>query len=800
MVERHDLTAVIDAMGDGLVLVDMGGKITAVNPAFEKMTGYERSEVVGKAVAEIRPKMLNPEDLERMMGMLRAGIEGKIVPSGILTLVTKDGREIPVAFTASYIKDAEGKPTAIVAMFKDITERKRIEEALRESEERYRDLFENAKDAIFWADPETGLITNCNKAAEILLEKKRGEIVGHYQTTLHPPQKAEYYANMFKKHIEQKGAVDDEAEVITKSGKIKPVHITASVTLVGKKPIIQGIFRDITERKLAEEALRESEKRFRALTESTSDWMWEVDENAVYTYASPKVKELLGYEPEEVIGKTPFDLMLPEEAQRVAAEFGPIAEAQKPFARLENTNRHKDGRLVVLETSGVPIFDTTGNFRGYRGIDRDITERKRIEEALRESEERYRDLFENARDTIVTGDIKGNITAVNKVAEEYGIKKDEIIGKNMLEFIPKEYWPKVLEDITKITRGGQTEREIEIITPKGKVFTEYRSNPIRRGKKVVGFQTIMRDITERKRAEEALRKSEVKYRELVQNANSIIVRIDTQGRVTFFNEFAQNFFGYTEDEILGQKVVGTIVPEKDVSGRDLAAMIKDIVQHPERYTINENENMRRNGERVWIAWGNKAVLDDDGNVTEILCVGNDITERKRAEEKARMLATIVNEAKVPIAMVGMDGIVTTWNKCCEETLGYSAEEVIGKIPMSKICPSAGKQIQTTLTEGYCMDMELDYISKDGRVFPASTSTFLVKDETGTPIGICGIAIDIADRKKAEEERLKMATEKQRIEQLEKFAKIAVGRELKMFEMKEQIKELESKLKEITENR
>ncbi|MCK5545224.1 MAG: PAS domain S-box protein [Desulfobulbaceae bacterium] len=135
-------------------------------------------------------------------------------------------------------------------------ERMRAEKALRKSEEKFRLAFENAGDAIFWADPETGLITKCNKAAETLLDKNRDEIIGQCQTTIHPPDKTEYYAKIFKKHIKTKGAVDQEAEVITKYGKIIPVRVTASVTMVGEKLLIQGIFRDISERKQAEEELR----------------------------------------------------------------------------------------------------------------------------------------------------------------------------------------------------------------------------------------------------------------------------------------------------------------------------------------------------------------------------------------------------------------------------------------------------------------------------------------------------------------------------------------------------------------
>lgn len=128
---------------------------------------------------------------------------------------------------------------------------------------------------------------------------------------------------------------------------------------------------------------------------------------------------------------------------------------------------------------------------------------------------------------------------------------------------------------------------------------------------------------------------DVSYRELVQSANTIVLRWDLEGRVTFLNHFGLQFFGYGSDELVGRSVVGTIVPETETSGRDLVQMIAELLEHPDRYVHNENENVRRSGERVWITWRNRALRDETGRVRELLSIGMDTTERKRAEEALR---------------------------------------------------------------------------------------------------------------------------------------------------------------------
>jgi len=190
------------------------------------------------------------------------------------------------------------------------------------------------------------------------------------------------------------------------------------------------------------------------------------------------------------------------------------------------------------------------------------------------------------------------------------------------------------------------------------------------------------EIWERKKAEEEIRKSEAKYRELVQNANSIILRIDTKGRITFFNEFAQNFFGYSESEILGEQGIGTIMPEIDSHGRKTRKILDKISRNPEDYQYLETENMRRNGETVMVAWTNKAIHGESGDITEYLCIGHDITQAKEAEFEMfrvrHLLKNIVDS--MPSVLVGLDteGKINQWNQEAARITGITPEHAYGE--------------------------------------------------------------------------------------------------------------------------
>ena len=197
------------------------------------------------------------------------------------------------------------------------------------------------------------------------------------------------------------------------------------------------------------------------------------------------------------------------------------------------------------------------------------------------------------------------------------------------------------------------------------------------------------EISDRKKAEESIRKSETKYRDLVQNANSIILRVDMRGRITFFNEFAQSLFGYSEDEILGQRSLGTLMPEVDSMGRKTLDILDHAARNPEKYLYYETETLRRDGERLWVAWTNKAVRDGNGEIVEYLCVGHDVTEAREAEQEMvrirHFLKHIVDSMPSVLISVDLEQRITQWNKEAERLTGRTSEEVQNRF-LPKVVP------------------------------------------------------------------------------------------------------------------
>jgi PAS domain S-box-containing protein len=268
----------------------------------------------------------------------------------------------------------------------------------------------------------------------------------------------------------------------------------------------------------------------------------------------------------------------------------------------------------------------------------EIEDRKKIEKTLRESQDRHRIIFDGSRDAIFISGADGSILIFNHSAAQLtGYEPDELKKLRLFDLYAKVD-PKQHSDYFKRIWSGQSiSGEAKIARKDGRtIYTEFSSRKIVIAGKTCAH-TIARDVTARKMSEAALRRSEAKYRELVQNTNSIIVRYDPLGHITFFNEYARKFFGFPEQEIIGRNILGSIIPWRASSGREYRSLMMDFLKFPERYPTNEIENVRRDGSRAWIAWTNKPVRDKTNRIVEIMSVGVDVTQRKQAQDQVQSL-------------------------------------------------------------------------------------------------------------------------------------------------------------------
>ena len=302
-----------DNSHDLMTISDLDANTVWANKAWRETLGYT-PETQGGAFEKV-----HPDDLQET-----AAAWERFLKEGELTdfeyrYRTARGNYVALETTARMLT-AGGKPFVFVIAH-DITERKRMEEVLRQSEARYRHVFEEMHDAAFLADTETGIILDANKEAEALLGRTREEIIGLHQTQLHPASEPRKYRRRFAEHVQQGRAGDSDSEVARKDGTIVPVAISASTITLGGKPRILGVFRDITGRKRAEEVLRESEKRYRLLAENVKDVMWTTDMNLQLAYVSPSVKRLTRHTVEEAMALTLEQRFTPDSLRVVKETF-----------------------------------------------------------------------------------------------------------------------------------------------------------------------------------------------------------------------------------------------------------------------------------------------------------------------------------------------------------------------------------------------------------------------------------------------------------------------------------------------
>ena len=367
---------------DAIYINDLKGNLMDGNSAAEKLTGYKREELVGKSFFSLN--ILPKDQIPRAASLLARNIAGKPTGPDEFTLIRKDGSRVDAEISTYPVKIA-GK-RVVLGIARDITERKKAEEAIKESEERYRVQFDEALDAIFVADAETGIIVDCNRAATRLFGRDKSELIGQQQSILHPPGVIKGgLSETFRKHLGEAEGQTLETRIITKGGKIKDVVIKANLIELKGKKFLQGIFRDITEQKKIQDEIKKSRDFLKTIIETSSSLVVGLDPHGKIKLVNHALEEMTGYTKKEILGKNWFDTFLPEDTKKeIKRVFADLVEGKWKMAKhQENPILTKSGEERIIFWSNNIIKDEKGRTEMVVSIGSDVTERKRMEEELK---------------------------------------------------------------------------------------------------------------------------------------------------------------------------------------------------------------------------------------------------------------------------------------------------------------------------------------------------------------------------------------------------------------------------------
>ena len=558
------------------------GTIIDCNRTATLLWGREKSELVGQHQRTLHPPEETEDGFSRTFQQHLREKEGQVLEAQI---VTKNG-EIRDAEIMANVSELGGQ-RLIQGIFRDITERKKAEETLRESETKYSTVVEAAIDGITIV--QDGLIKFANKALENMSDYNHQEIMGKPLIDfIHPDDRGKVIQRITER-IEGKpisGAL--EVRYLSKDGALKYVEAQGNVIQYNAKPADLIFIRDISERKKAEDTLRESEERFRSLYENSTLGLYRTTLDGRILMANSALIKMLGY--------SSFDELSSRDLEKDGfapsyprARFLELIEKEGEVRGLESAWMRKDWTTVFVRESARAERDSQGKTLYYDGTVEDITERIQAEAALRESEEKYRNLVESISDVIYAIDGNGTITYVSPVVKNvFGYEPDELVGRNFLELVHKEDQGLLMTRLSELREGNIKYTDYRMIDKQGdSKWVRTLTNPVIEKGVFMGARGALVDITERKKAEKkiaaSLREKEVLLREIhhrVKNNMQIISSLLRLQSRSIEDEKMREVFNESQSRIRSMSLIHEKLYEsKDFSRVDFSDYIGKMVTH-----------------------------------------------------------------------------------------------------------------------------------------------------------------------------------------------------------------------------
>ena len=772
----------INQASDTLFWVDSSGKFIDVNDSACQSLGYTRAEFSGMGTWDISfPPEGVQEDYSSTHFPERFEVIKKI---GSLTFSTvhrrKNGTTFPVEITANFVQ-FDGKEF-ICGIARDVSERMKAEQALLESEKKYRSLFEYANDGIFIIDLSTLRFLDANRIGLKQLGYTREELLQLSVFEISPPEDQSVIEHRSRKLIEE-GSLIFSTLYMRKDGLQLPVEVSTQIVEYGGRQVFLSFIRDITERKLGEVALRQSEERMRFVLESAADGIFITDQDGKIEMINPAAKEIFGYSGEELKNRNISTLVPPECREKHEKGMVQVREGEldNSPSTLEVVGLHKDGTRLTLSITISEFM--LGNNRKFTGIVRDITTKKEAEEKLRNSERQLRHAQEIAHLGYWERDLDTNrIEWSEETYRIYGVDPEEFEPKfEILKAFVHPSDRELINGLKRIEEGKSNYHdEYRIIRSDGSIRDVHtRGELIRdeegRPRKLMG---AIQDITDMKKVEEDLRASETRYRSVVEAMSEGVVLRLPDGTISTCNVSAEHILGVTIDQLAGRIPID---PRWHFIHPDGSVITDD--EHPSiapLWTGNPFSNVlmgvhKPDGQLTWISVNSQPVFQDEAeNPVAVVTTLTDITERRRAEEERQRLITAIEQTIEGVVITDEEGTIQYVNSAFERITGYSRDEAIGNNPSLL---KSGKQdreffrgMWEVISKGETWEGILFNRKKDGTFYEEEMNISPISDGSGKIVNFIAVKRDITERRQAEE---RIRLQEQQLIQADKMASLGI---------------------------